>query len=273
MSKELKLCAGAWGFREMEIPVYLDAAKRLGLHHAEMNLTDHPGTRHLRRDPLPDKTDLDAMAKASEASGVKIVCFCAGNDFTVDDPERLKQSIEKAKGYVNVAGDYGVEFVRLVAGHTPFAELRREHYERCARSLAEVGAHAAGKNVTICLENHGGSTGTGAQVKRILELADHPSVTANYDAGNFAICKEDPLSAALVLGDLIGYTHWKDVRVVDGELAYCALGDGVTECGPVVQALLGQGYDGYWGVEYEEPSDVERGTQKCIDVLLAAANV
>ena len=269
MSKQLKLCAGAWGFREVDIPEYLAACGRLGFRFAEMNLTDAPGTRHLSPDPA--KPELDAMARAEEAAGVKVVCLCVGNDFTGPDAEAVRASVGQVKGYVDIAADYGAEVIRVFAGWTAFESLRAEHYQRCAAALAEVGAHGQDKGVLIALENHGGPTATAAQVRRLLELADHPNVKANFDGGNFAKCKEDPLAAYAVLRGRIGYTHWKDVRAAGDELEYCALGDGITDWAPLVQGLLDDGYDGYWAMEYEEPADVEAGMQRCIDALAAAA--
>lgn len=269
MSRQLKLCAGAWGFRQVDIPEYLSACGRLGFRYAEMNLTDAPGSRHLSPDPA--KGDLDAMARAEDAAGVKVVCLCVGNDFTGPDAEAVRRSVARVKGYVDIAGDCGAEVVRVFAGWTAFESLRAEHYERCAAALAEVGAYAQAKGVLIALENHGGPTATAAQVRRLLELADHPGVKANFDGGNFAKCKEDPLAAYSVLRGRIGYTHWKDVRPAGGELEYCALGEGITDWSPLVEALLADGYDGYWAMEYEEPADVEAGMQKCIDVVTAAA--
>ena len=268
MARDLKLCAGAWGFRFVEVSAYLEACARLGFRFAEMNLTDAAGTRHLS--PSPSRGDLDAMAEAEKRAGVKVICLCVGNDFT-GRAEEVKQEVAKVKGYADLAADYGAGVIRVFAGWTPFESLRDDTYSRCAAALAEVGAYAAQKGVLIALENHGGLTATGAQVRRLLELADQPNVMANFDGGNFAMCKEDPLSAYLVLRDRVGYTHWKDVRPGADELEYCALGDGITDWTPVVRALLADGYDGYWAMEYEEPSDVEAGMQKCIDVVTAAA--
>lgn len=269
MPETLKLCAGAWGFREMEIPAYLEACAGLGFRFAEMNLTDHAGTRHLPA--MPELSALEAMAKAEEASGVKVVCLCAGNDFVGSDPQKVKQDIAKTKIRVDIAADCGAEIIRVFAGFAQFETLRDENYTRCGAALAEVGQYAQDQGVMIALENHGGPAATGAQVSRLLDLADHPNVKANYDGGNFAYYREDPFAAYLVLRDRIGYTHWKDVRMVDGELAYCALGDGITDWAPVVHALRTDGYEGYWAMEYEDPSDVEAGMSKCIEVVTAAA--
>ena len=268
MPDTMKLCAGAWGFREMDIPAYFEAAARLGFRYVEMNLTDMAGTKHLPNHPT--RAQLDAMADAERAAGVKVVCFCGGSDFTQADDEAVRADIELMREYVDLAADYGVEIVRVFAGWTEFADLRSDSPHRCAAALAEIGARAQDKGVLIGLENHGGPAGTAAQVLRLLTLADCPAVVSVFDGGNFAIHEEDPLAAYEVLRDRVGYTHWKDVRTVDGKLDYCALGDGITDWTPLVAALLAHGYDGYWTMEYEETHDVEAGMQKCIDVVTAA---
>jgi len=268
MSDSLKLCAGAWGFRLVEIPAYLDACAKLGFRFAEMNLTNAKGTKHLSSSPVPK--DLKAMAQAEKASGVKIVCFCVGNDFTNPDPEKVERDVAQVKSWIDLASESGVETLRLFAGFSSFESLQNKSYEQCAAKLAEVGAYGQEKNVLIVVENHGGPAATGAQVKRILELANHSNVKANYDGGNFAYYKEDPLAAYQVLRGQIGYTHWKDVQFKEGKPYYCALGDGITDWRPVVQALLKDGFDGYWAMEYEEPNDVEAGMRKCIKVVQEA---
>lgn len=266
MSDALKLCAGAWGFRQMEIPAYLDACAELGFPCAEMNVSDDPQVCHLRPTNRPEV--LDAMAKAERQSGVKVVCLCAGNDFTGDDPS-VRRSIEAVKGQIDLAADVGAEVIRVFAGWTAFEQMRDQTYRRCGEALCEVGEYGQGKGVLVALENHGGPAGTAAQVRRILELTGHANVKANYDGGNFAFCREDPLGAYEVLREWVGYTHWKDVIFVDGRPEYCALGDGITDWAPVVRALLRDGYQGYWTMEYEEPSDIDVGMRKCIDVVTA----
>jgi sugar phosphate isomerase/epimerase len=106
--------------------------------------------------------------------------------------------------------------------------------------------------------------------KRLLDLADHPNVRANFDPGNFAYCREDPLAAWMVLHDLVGYAHFKDVQVRNSALQYCSLGDGVTDWPPLIEAMLRDDYHGYWAIEYEEPSDCVQGTERCLQVLRTA---
>ncbi|MFO7956087.1 MAG: TIM barrel protein, partial [Candidatus Brocadiia bacterium] len=123
------------------------------------------------------------------------------------------------------------------------------------------------KGVRVALENHGGLSSTGAEMLRLLDLADHPNVFANYDGGNFALHGEDPVSAYLLLRGDIGYTHWKGVCANGDELTACALGEGIIDWTPVVNGLLADAYDGYWTLELPEGEGMEAALKRSMEYL------
>lgn len=265
---DLKLACGAWGFREYNLEQLCLAAKRLGLNWVEINATASPQIDHLPQVPGPD--DIKRMQDAAAAAGVGVCGWCASNNFTGGSDADLRASIDLIKRTIDAAAAASVPVVRVFAGWDKFETLTTAKYARCAAALRECGQHAEGTGVIVALENHGGPTATAAQVLRLLTECDHPCVLANYDGGNFAHSREDPLAAYMVLRGRIGYTHWKDVRVVDGELHYTCLKQGLSDWAPVVRAMVADGYDGFWTIEYEEPADVEDGTLRCVEVIRAA---
>ncbi len=262
---ELKLCCGAWGFREYSLEELCQATRRMGMKYVELNCTSHAAIDHLPQVPGPD--ELKRMQDAAAAAEVKVVAWCASNNFTTDDAAARQAGVDLIKRTIDAAAEGGVSVVRVFAGWDKFETLTSAKYEQCSAALRACGQHAEGTDVLVALENHGGPTATGAQVLRLLDGCDHPHVLANYDGGNFAHSREDPLGAYRVLRQKIGYTHWKDVRVVDGELHYTDLKNGLSDWGPVVRELLADGYDGYWTIEYEEPADAEDGTLRCLEVI------
>ncbi len=262
---DVKLALGAWGYREYSLEQMCDAAKRLGLGYVEINCTGSDKIDHLPEVPGP--AELARMKAAAEAAGVQVCGWCASNNFTVDDAAARQAGVDMIKRTIDAAQAGGVPVVRVFAGWDGFASLGARKYEQCAAALRECGRHAEGTDVLVALENHGGPTATAAQVLRILDLVDHPQVQANFDGGNFAHCMEDPLAAYRVLRGRIGYTHWKDVKSVDGKLEYTDLENGLSEWAPVVHAMLADGYDGFWVIEYEEVADVEEGTMRCVKVV------
>ncbi|NUP99351.1 MAG: sugar phosphate isomerase/epimerase [Armatimonadetes bacterium] len=266
---ELKLACGAWGFREYSLEAMCQAAKRLGFDYVELNCTTSDKIDHLPQ--VPGKNEIARMHAAAEAAGVRICGWCASNNFTTADETARKESVDVIRRTIDAAAAAQVPVVRVFAGWDKFETLTTAKYEQCAAALRKCGEHAEGSGVIVALENHGGPTATAAQVLRLLTLCDHPSVLANFDGGNFAHSREDPLAAYQVLRGQIGYTHWKDVKAVDGELEYTDLKQGLSDWPPVVQALLADNYQGFWTIEYEEPKDAEEGTMRCVEVIRAAA--
>lgn len=265
MDEELKLVPCGWGFRHLEIPDYLQECARLGFRYAEINVSDREDVKHLGCEPTPE--DIDRIAAAEEATGVKIVCLCTGLTFLQKEAAQVRANVESAQSIIDAASACGAEVVRVFAGWLSLAEAREEHFVRCGKALAELGQYAHPKGVRVTLENHGGLSSTGAEMLRLLDLADHPNVFANYDGGNFALHGEDPVSAYLLLRGAIGYTHWKGICADGDELTACALGDGIIDWRPVVNGLLADGYDGYWTLELPEGGGMEAALKRSMDYL------
>ncbi len=265
MPVTLKTAPCGWGFRHLEIAPYLEECARLGFGHAEINVSDRDDIRHLGCKPRP--AELRRIAEAERASGVKIVCFCTGLTFLEDDPEQVRANVRAARTIIEAASECGAQVLRVFAGWLPLVRARADHYRRCGDALAELGDYAAPRGVTVALENHGGLSSTGAQMLRLLTMADHPNVAVNYDGGNFALHGEDPVSAFLLLRPHIRYTHWKGIRTDGDELSACALGEGAFDWTPVVHGLLEDGYQGYWTLELPEGEGMEEALTRSVQHL------
>lgn len=281
---DVKLACAAWGFRQMQLPEYFDAVKEMGIDYVEVNLgPNSPG--HLAFDA--SDADLDRALKAAEDSGVKIVALAGGNNFAADD---LDAEIAKVKSQIDMCEALGAEVLRIFAGWVSAAQYTDATFDRVSEALQAVGEHAGAHDVMVAMENHGGITATGAQCNRLLtdalaaggtllDFTFNPAVSAmmgqppvglNYDPANFRHAGEDPLSALMVTAELINYSHWKDVRYEGDKPEYCAVGEGVIDWGPVMAVLIASGYDGYWAIEYEETSDILRGTRDSAEYIREA---
>ncbi len=257
-----KFACAAWGFREYTPAQYFAAAKKLGLDFVEINL-DEGETQHLS--PSDSDAELQKAVRQATDEGIKIVSVAGGNDFTSPDASARAKQVNAVKRQLDVCAVLGAEILRIFAGWAGDKEVRDETFGWVTDCLLELAPHAEQLGVTVGLENHGGTTKTGAECMRLVQGVPE-IVGLNYDPANFRHTDEDPLSALLVSRERIVYTHWKDVKLVKGEWEYCAMGEGIIAWQPIVNELLGF-YDGYWAIEYEDPSDVERGTKACLDCL------
>jgi len=247
----------SWGWRGVPLSDFFAWSAAHCFRWVEVN--GHP----LSPAHLLDAEDLALLPRIkswAEEAAVSIVCVAGRNDFTGADPQAHRRQIARAQFFVDAARALGASFVRLLSGGHSVDPLPPEVFPRLQQAFTEIGCYAEERGVQIVIENHGGPTATGQRIARIMEGVKSPAVGLNYDPANFLFQGTDPLTALRYTLPWVKYSHWKDVRWAADGPALCAFGEGEIQWEPIVQTLLDAGFEGPWGVEYEEPSDVARGT-------------
>lgn len=260
----MKLACASWGFREHTLPEYFAAIKELGIDYAEVNL-DEGVSKHL--DPHNSDAELAAAVRQASDAGVEIVAIAGGNDFTAPHASARQVEVDSVRRQIDVCAAVGATVLRLFAGWAGPKAVCDETFGWVRECFEALAPHADELGVTLAMENHGGITATAAQCLRLLDGMP-PCVGLNYDPANFRHVDEDPLAALMVLREHIVYSHWKDVRLVDGAWEYCGVGEGIISWKPVAKSIA-ESYDGFWAIEYEEISDVVRGTRVSVEALCA----
>jgi sugar phosphate isomerase/epimerase len=131
-----------------------------------------------------------------------------------------------------------------------------ETYEVCCKTVAECCNYAAEKRVVIVLKPHGGTTGTGPQLRKAVEQVGHDNFTVMYDPGNIYYYSDgevDPVQDAATVDGLItgmsvkDYKHPKNVALtpgtgqVDFPALMARLGKGGFTHGPLIIETLAPG--------------------------------
>ena len=281
-TNSINIGCAAWGWRDVEVPDYFRWSHDHGISLVEVNA--HPGApKHLLHEGKEGaRQRIKAWAQAAE---VQILCVAARNNFTLTEGAALEAEIQRVRQFVDDAeylaaglpvitfegiGEYfGASFVRLLSGSHRIDSVPDEVFTRLHYAFNQIGDYAHDRGVQITIENHGGPTATGQRVARIMAGVRSPAVGVNYDPANFLNQGTDPLMALRYILPWVNYSHWKDVRWVDGQPQFCAFGEGEIVWSPIIETLLDSGYQGHWLVEYEEPSDVQRGTQTSLENLAA----
>ena len=263
---DVKFASAAWGFREMPLPEYFEAARGLGLEFVEVNLSPL-SPKHLTFEATD--AEVEAMVAHAADAGVQVVALAGGNNFAAPD---VAAEIAGVRRQIDMVALAGAQVLRIFAGWVGASQFSDATFAQVSDALVQVGEYAAEQGVQVAVENHGGITATGAQCRRLLAeaLAGMPAgmpLGLNFDPANFRHAGEDALSALRVTGDLINYSHWKDVRYEDDEPEYCAVGEGVLDWAPIVAELRATGFDGYWAIEYETVADIVRGTRDSLAAL------
>lgn len=255
--KASRFVNASWGWREVPLPDYFRWSAVHGFQRVEVNA--HPlSPAHLLDGE--DPAVLPRIRDCALEAGIEIVCIAGRNDFTNADAQAHRKQLARARFFVDTAQMLGAGFVRLLSGGHRVDPLPPEVFPRLQQAFTEIGHYAEGRGVRIVIENHGGPTATGQRIARIMEGVRSPAVGLNYDPANFLFQGTDPLMALRYTLPWIFYSHWKDVRWAGDGPALCAFGEGEIRWDPIVRTLVDSGFDGPWGIEYEEPSDIVRGT-------------
>ncbi len=177
----------------------------------------------LRRDPDVVRGEVTRAVALGRRYGVRVHCVGYEGDFVTDDPDRRVRAVTLVSRIVEACGEHGIGLVNGFGGwlqgdpddwvRNGSALATDEHYARCAaayRTLATVGDR---EGVRVGVEVHPNTVhDTVATTARLLDLVDHPVVTATVDPANSALIDPDDQDPAVLdrLGDRLGYFHIKN---------------------------------------------------------------
>ncbi|MBN1669786.1 MAG: sugar phosphate isomerase/epimerase [Kiritimatiellae bacterium] len=127
--------------------------------------------------------------------------------------------------------------------------LERETAAFCA-AMGEAGETAARLGLTICLETHGGLTGTVPAALHLIRRIGHPRIRIGYDPANIRYYEgASPLDGLPDLVPFIGHVHAKDQVGGQGSSVFPTVGKGEVPYPEIVATLVKYGYAGCISVE------------------------
>jgi sugar phosphate isomerase/epimerase len=97
-------------------------------------------------------------------------------DYHTPDQDKLRKDIEATKEYIVLAHDVGATGVKVRPNGLPKEVPVEKTLEQIGRSLKELGIFAADHGQVIRLEVHGTGTSLVPNIRRIMDIADHPKV-------------------------------------------------------------------------------------------------
>ncbi len=201
--------------------------------------------------------------------GLEYASFNTDGDFMV--LKGVEDEIALSCSRIDLAAKFSPKVIIVFAGWQDRSDTKV--YGQVADALKQVSRHAAKYNLRVALENHGGLTTHAEQVNKILDAVHEPNIGVNYDPANFLMYGEEPYKALQELKHPLFFTHFKSVKKVNGRKVYCRLSEGEIDYCPILE-FLDKRYDGFYGLEYEETSDVELGSEddfkwlkKCLAIV------
>jgi len=178
-------------------------------------------------------------------AGVAISCVATSCTFATADAAQRKENLESLRRHLELARDVGAARLRVFGGARPQRLDLDPAIRIVAEDLRQAAGFAAECAVTICLETHDDFR-LGSSVGRVLELADHDFVRANWDVMHPYRAGEGLAETLRWLEGRIAHVHFHD-SADDG--AARVPGDGWLPIAEYVRALARTQYDGYVSAE------------------------
>ena len=248
----------SYGFREYNLRDFFEASKKIGISAVEIDAGWLVGEAKNAISLEATREEIESVKQLASDSGVKVAALGGGAVVALEGDYAKDQSAEIMK-VIDIADTLDARVIRVFTEHDftasqhyvlPAERVTDALYSTLGEAFNKVGEYAQGKNVSLAIENHGGSSATGARLKRLLDMIPYESVGVTFDPANFAYGGEDPYHALLQIEDRIKYTHWKDVVHTDKGVEYRAFGEGDIDWPPIIGKLL-KSFKGIWSIEYE----------------------
>lgn len=189
---------------------------------------------------------LTAIKEQTFRLGLDISGTAIGNDFCKPEGEEWDKQLKLTRDWIDHSATMGAPVIRIFAGNVPKGDTEASAFERCVYGINKSLEYAAEKGVFLALENHGGITGTAAQLLKIVKaVSPSPWFGVNLDGGNFH--SDDPYAE---LEQIAPYAVNAQVKVAI--VRESTKKKEPADLGRVIEILRKANYRGYVVLEYEE---------------------
>jgi sugar phosphate isomerase/epimerase len=176
-------------------------------------------------------------------SKVELYGLGSAFDYHTPDPEKLRRDIEATKEYIVLARDVGASGVKVRPNALPKEAPPEKTLEQIGRALHELGKFADEHGQWIRVEVHGNGTSLLPNMRRIMDVADHPRVGVCWNSNPTDLEGEGFDHNFGLVKDRIIEVHMRDLFLEDYPWKR------------LMSGLRDAGYRGYCLAEIPESSD------------------
>ena len=202
---QLGLVTYNWG-KEWDLPTVIKNCEETGFEGVELRSTHAHGV-----EPTLNDTQRAEVAQRFADSSVELVGLGTACDYHSADPAELAAKIEESKAFIKLCHDCGGTGIKVRPNGLPSGVPVAKTLQQIGRSLNEVAAFGAGYGVEIRLEVHGRGTSEVPNIKRIMDVADHPGVVVCWNCNAADLDGEGLAHNFGLVADRIGTIHVHDL--------------------------------------------------------------
>ena len=260
-----KISLAEWSFHRALFGGKLDhldfaplARKKFGIDAAEYVST-------FFRDKALDRGYLREMKRRADDAGVRSRLIMVDGEGALGDPDKAKrrQAVENHTKWVAAAGALGCATIRVNAAS---AGSYDEQLRLAADGLRRLTEYAAGHDINVIVENHGGLSSNGAWLAAVIRRVGHPRCGTLPDFGNFRLGGGKTYDRYRGVREMMPFAKAVSAKSYD----FDAQGNETTiDYLRMMKIVVDAGYHDYVGIEYEgsrlSEEEGVRATQRLLE--------
>jgi len=157
--------------KDWDVPTIITNCEAAGFQGVELRTTHQHGV-----EVTLSKEQRAEVRQRFADSRVELMGLGSAFDYHTPDQQKLRKDIEATKEYIVLAQDVGASGVKVRPNGLPREVPVERTLEQIGRSLRELGEFARPHGQVIRLEVHGRGTSLLPNIRKIIDVADHPSV-------------------------------------------------------------------------------------------------
>ena len=224
---------------DWDIPSMLANCEEVGIHGVELRTTHAHGV-----EPTLSAQQRRDVKSQFANSPVTIIGLGTTCEFHALDKETVRENIETAKGFAQLAHDLGAAGIKVRPNGLQLEAgvPREQSLEQIGGALSEVGAAAQDLNVEVWLEMHGRDTAEPRNIRQIMDSAGHPNVFACWNSNPQDVESGSVAKSYALVRDEIRHVH---INRLYSDYPY----------GELFGLLKGDGYQGWLCAEIQASTD------------------
>jgi sugar phosphate isomerase/epimerase len=207
---KLGLVTYLWG-KDWDLPTLIANCEKSNLKGVELR-TEHAHGVEINL----SKSERSEVKKRFEDSTVEVVGYGSNYQYDNPDPEVLRKSIEDTKKYIILCNDIGASGIKVKPNQFHEGVSHEKTLEQIGRSLNELGKFGADYGQEIRLEVHGPGTSELPNIKKIMDVANHPNVGVCWNCNDVDLLGEGlKYNFNLVKDRLASTVHVRELNIGD----------------------------------------------------------
>jgi sugar phosphate isomerase/epimerase len=240
--RDFKISLAQWSFhkklfaKEMDNLDFAAESKRLGFEGIEY-------VNAFFKDKATDADYLAQMKKRASDAGVKSLLIMCDGEGNLGDPDTAKrqQAVENHHKWIDAAKTLGCHSIRVNAASEGTYE---EQMKLAADGLTKLSIYGKVMGINVIVENHWGLSSEGQWLPKVIEMTGMDNCGTLPDFGNFP----DEVDRYEAVGLMMPYAKAVSAKSYDFDP------DGnetKIDYYKMMDIVLGHGYRGFVGIEYE----------------------